>query len=208
MAYTISSDSSVGITLTNASYSPLSANANVTVANGTALAAIGNGGNYTWTIDNSGTITGGGAGNAGIVLGGSADLVAHGDMTNEAVGIITGDTFGVAIYGPGSITSMSSVTVPGSLDNTGSTLEVGTGTELGAVTLVDTAIISNGTIIDDGNDFVFDGGTFSGLTFLGPLNLANYGDQLNIANGLTMAGDGNISLTGGSDTILITEPST
>ena len=72
------------------------------------------------------------------------------------------------------------------LNDAGATLNVGTGTALGTLTLVSGGTIENGTIADAGSGVAFAGGTLSGVTYDGTLNLSNNSAYVYVANGLTM----------------------
>ena len=89
------------------------------------------------------------------------------------------------------------------LNDTGATLNVGTGTALGTLTLATSGTIQNGTIVDQGSGIAFAGGTLSGVTYDGTLNLSSTSSYVYITNGLTLAGIngtglGTINLTGQS----------
>ena len=113
-----------------------------------------------------------------IALSGGGSLVLDGALATGDIGTITGAT---------------GVTEQGLLDNTGATLDVGSGTQLGTVTLVNGGTISRGTIVDQGGGFAFSGGTLSDVTYQGPLELMNPGEQATISNGLTVTGTGGSS---------------
>ena len=98
------------------------------------------------------------------------------------------------------------VNVTGMLNNAGATLNVGTDTALGTLTLVSSGTIENGTIADAGSGLAFTGGTLSGVTYDGTMNLSSSSSSVIIANGLTMAsvggtGAGAINLTGQSSVL-------
>ena len=113
----------------------------------------------------------------------------------------------------GKITGATGVTEAGLLDNTGSTLDVGTGTQLGTVNLANGAMVSGGTIADNGNGFTFNSdGTFSGVTYQGPLELTEDSASLTINQGITVTGTGGaqpgtIDVTGKSDSLLFANQS-
>ena len=113
----------------------------------------------------------------------ATSLVLNGSVTTDNIG---------AIIGSGAIAEA------GLIDNTGATLAVGNGTTLGTVSLISGGTISGGTILDDGDGFVFNGGTLSGVIYQGPLELINPGDHVTIANGLTATV---IDLTGSAATL-------
>jgi hypothetical protein len=130
-----------------------------------------------------------------IALSGTAALVLDGSLATTNIGKITGAT---------------GVTEVGLLDNTGDTLDVGTGTQLGTVNLAHGAMVSGGTIADNGNGFTFNSdGTFSGVTYQGPLELTEDSASLTINQGITVTGTGGaqpgtIDVTGKSDSLLFT----
>ena len=74
------------------------------------------------------------------------------------------------------------------LNDTGTTLSVGTGTGLGTLTLATSGTIQNGTIVDQGSGIAFAGGTLSGVSYDGTLNLSSTSSYVYITNGLTLAG--------------------
>ena len=89
------------------------------------------------------------------------------------------------------------------LNDTGATLNVGTGTALGTLTLTTSGTIQNGTIVDQGSGIAFSGGTLSGVTYDGTMNLSTTSSYVYVTNGLTLAGvngtgTGTINLTGQS----------
>ncbi len=93
------------------------------------------------------------------------------------------------------------VNVTGTLNDAGATLHVGTGTVLATLTLVSGGTIENGTIADAGSGLAFTGGTLSGVTYDGTMNLSSNSSYVYVTNGLTMAGvggtgPGTINLTG------------
>jgi len=96
MSRTISGTSTVGVTLTSTADNTVSVTGAVNVASGTALYGTG-GGLYSWTIDNSGLVSGGGSGH-GISLGTTAAPVTNSFVTNESGGTIAGANTGVAIW--------------------------------------------------------------------------------------------------------------
>ncbi len=132
--------------------------------------------------DNGGVL--GSWSNNGGTIANAASLVMDGSLTTGNIGLITGAV---------------GITEAGLLDNTGATLNVGT--ELGTPTLTSGGVVSGGTIVDGGGGFAFSGGTLSDVTYQGPLELVNPGEQAVISNGLTVTGTdgsspGMIDLTG------------
>src|SRR5208282_1995170 len=98
------------------------------------------------------------------------------------------------------------VNVTGTLNDAGATLNVGTGTVLGTLTLVSSGTIENGTIADPGSGLAFTGGTLSGVTYDGTMNLSASSSYVYVTNGLTMfgvggTGAGTINLTGESSSL-------
>jgi len=84
----------------------------------------------------------------------------------------------------------------GTLENAGATLTVGNGSGFSPITLAGT--ISGGTIVDNGSGFDFAGGTLSGVTYQGPLDLSGTSANVYVTNGLTLTGTGGgaVNLTG------------
>ena len=148
----------------------------ITVSNGNTLTL----GSSSWS--NSGTIA---------VTGGTLGLQGNG-LTLAQLGTVT-HTGGV-------------VNLQTTLNDTGATLNVGTGTGLGTLTLASSGTIENGTIVDPGSGIAFAGGTLSGVTYDGTMNLSTTSSSVTITNGLTLAGingtgTGTINLTGQSTDI-------
>ena len=85
-------------------------------------------------------------------------------------------------------------------------MNVGTGTALGTLTLVSGGTIENGIIADAGSGLAFTGGTLSGVTYDGTMNLSSSDAYVYVTNGLTTAGiggsgAGTINLTGQSSAL-------
>ena len=163
----------------------------LTFANQGTIAATGS----TLTIGYDDGRSGGVRGtwtNSGVInLSANAALNLDGVFTTAGLGTINGAT---------------NVSLVGTLNNAGATLNVvGTGKELGTVNLTHTGVVSGGTIADaTGNGFSFNDGVFSGVTYQGPLNIANSEGLLIVENSLTVVGAGGtgagtISLTEGND---------
>ncbi len=115
----------------------------------------------------------------------------------------------VTTAGLGTINGATNVSLLGTLNNAGATLSiVGINEALGTVNLTHTGVVSGGTIVDTtSSGFTFDNGAFSGVTYQGPLVIANNGGRLIVENGLTVTGGGGtgagtISLTQGGDAVL------
>src|SRR5271167_4013959 len=178
-------------------------------------------------IVNAGTI------NAGL-SGGSFNIQGSGSFTNQgAITVSNGDTLSLAssswsnsgtiavtggtlgLQGNGlTLAQLGTVTHTGgvvnlqtTLNDTGTTpLNVGQGMPLGTLTLASSGTIENGTIVDQGSGIAFAGGTLSGVTYDGPMNLSTTSAYVYVTNGLTLAGTngtgtGTINLTGQSTDI-------
>ena len=120
------------------------------------------------------------------VTGGTLDLQGGG-VTLAQLGTVT-NTGGV-------------VNLQTTLNNAGTTLNVGQGTALGTLTLATNGTIQNGTIVDHGSGIAFAGGTLSGVTYDGTMDMSATGSSVYVTNGLTLAGvngtgTGTINLTG------------
>ena len=137
MSRTISGTSTAGITLSSTIDNPVSVTGAIDVTSGTALYGTG-GGSYSWTIGNSGLISGGGSG-YGISLGTTAAAVSNGFVTNEAGGTIAGGYTGLAIWGPGSVTNMAGGTITGGSYNKGVYIK-------GAGSVVNAGLIAAGNV--------------------------------------------------------------
>ena len=126
-----------------------------------------------------------------------------GTIANAATLILDG---AVTTGNLGSITGASNVIEAGLLDNSGATLPLGGGTELVTVTLASGGVVSGGTIADAGGGFAFNGGTLDDVTYQGPLELINPGDNATIVDGLAVTATdgtlpGTIDLTGDGGTL-------
>jgi len=118
MARTITGSNTLGITLTSQTDNPVTVAATAVVSkpSGVFGALYGKGGaTNSWTIDNSGTVTGGngvGTSNAGgIYLGGFVSTITNGIVTNEASGTIAGALYALFVNGPASITNKAGGTI-------------------------------------------------------------------------------------------------
>src|SRR5689334_14948497 len=109
MSRTIST-SSTGITLSSTADNPVSVTSTgaITSSAGNALYGQG-GGKNSWTIDNSGLISGGGLGNAGVALGSGGSPVVLGIITNESTGSISGSSYGISINPTGSVINAGAI---------------------------------------------------------------------------------------------------
>ena len=98
----------------------------------------------------------------------------------------------------------NTTTINSPLTNTGQTLTAGAGS--GTIILASGGSIVGGTIVDQGSGVEFQGGTLSGVTYDGTLNLSPYDSTVYITTGLTAnnlagTGPGTINLTGEYDSI-------
>ena len=164
------------------------------------------GGNFT--IQGSGSFTNQGTIN---VSNGTLSLTSS-SWSNSGTIAVTGGTLdlqgnGLTLAQLGTVThSGGVVNLQTTLNDTGTTLNVGTGTGLGTLTLATSGTIENGTIVDQGSGLAFAGGTLSGVSYDGTLNLSSTSSYVYITNGLTLAGAsgtglGTINLTGQSTDI-------
>jgi Hint domain len=128
----------------------------------------GRAGGVRGTWSNSGTIA----------LSGSAAITLDGSILTSWIGSIVG---------------ASSVTLAGTMNNIGATLDVGSGSMLGTVVLTRTGLVNGGTIVDGGNGFIENGGTFNAVSYRGPLTIGD-GGSLVVTGGI---GAGTITVTGG-----------
>ena len=113
----ISGSYSSGITLTNQADNPVSvlSSGAIAVASGSALYGTG-GASNSWTINNSGSISSASKlpTDGGIKLGNSGAPVVTGVITNESVGVISGNAFGIYIDGAaGLVTNQSGGVITG-----------------------------------------------------------------------------------------------
>ena len=161
------------------------------------------GGNFT--IQGSGSFTNQGTIN---VSNGTLSLTSS-SWSNSGTIAVTGGTLdlqgnGLTLAQLGTVTQSAGViNLQTTLNDTGATLKVGTGTTLGTLTLASSGTIQNGTIVDQGSGIAFSGGTLSGVSYDGTLNLSSTSSYVYITNGLTLAGVngtglGTINLTGQS----------
>ncbi len=130
---TISGSYAYTVTLTSQTNNPVSVTGTVSVADGTALTAPGNGGAYTWAVNNSGTLSGGGTGHLGVQLGSAAGPVSFGTVSNQSGGRITGGERALGIYGPGLVNNLSGGYIAGTGESGVYIAETGTVTNGGAV---------------------------------------------------------------------------
>ena len=178
MSRTISTTYATGITLTNTANNPITLTSAAKVTN--------NSGNYgalyaepgaanTWTIDNSGLISGGSF-TGGIYLGSFSRTVANGVIINESGGTIAGDIYTIFVNGKASITNKSGGTITG-LSNQAMYLN-------GLST-----VVNSGVIIDAGNIAIYakSGGTFTNQAG-GTISGLTDGIRLNALGTVTNAG--------------------
>ncbi len=159
-----------------------------------------------------GTLTLGGAGftNQGTITVGQGDTlaIAAGTFSNTGVVSVAGV---LSLAGSLSLAQLGQVTlsggavsVGGTLNLAGGTLSVGSGNAFGRVQL--TGTIAGGTILDAGGGLGSLGGTLSGVTYDGVLDLSRPFAQLSVARGLTVQGlsagqAGEILLTGAQSSL-------
>ncbi len=142
----------------------------------------------TFSVTNEGTIT---ANHATIEIADYSDFTNTGTLSINNSTVALGGTFTTAqiaqdlatIGGVG-----NSVGIDGSVNNAGATLDVGVGTSLGVATLGSTGTITGGTIVDSGSGLKFQGGTLSGVTYDGVMDMSASGASVTVAGGLTLAG--------------------
>ena len=126
--------------------------------------------------------------NAGaITVGSGAALYLDVSIATTAIGNLTN--------------SGGTIVIEGTINNTGDMFDVGPAGNLGAIDLYSGGIIEGGTIVYPGSGIVFSGGTLSGVTYEGPLNLTVSSSSLYVTDGLTVTGSsgsgpGTINLTG------------
>ncbi len=183
---TISNSTTIGITLTPASYSnPVVVNSGVTVANsGYAVSGIGE----SWTIQNDGKIS---STSAFSVL-----LLAGGSVTNAASGSIAGSA-GIAIFG----TTGTVVNSGGIAGTTFAGVYLGSG---GLVTNAASASITGGQTgveITRGAGTVVNSGGIAGTTFTG-VYLGSGGSVTNAASASITGGQTGVAITKGAGAVV------
>jgi hypothetical protein len=157
------------------------------------------------TFSNQGTLTiqsGESVDLTGVSLLNSGTIQVNGGTLSLASFSNTGGltvTSGSVLNIGGSLTTANLLTLPlagvdvgilGTLNNTGGTLALGPLAAIGGINLVSNATIVGGAIVDSGSNLVGQGGTLSGVTFRGTLDLSNSSASLQIANGITLQGTG------------------
>ncbi len=159
-----------------------------------------------------GTLTLGGAGfiNQGTITVGQGDTlaIAAGNFSNTGVVLVGGllslaGSLSLAQLGQ-VVLSGGTVSVGGTLNLAGGSLSVGQGSAFGRVQL--TGTIAGGIILDAGGGLASAGGTLSGVTYEGVLDLSRPFSQLSVAHGLTVQGQsagqtGEILLTGAQSSL-------
>ena len=180
-----------------------------TLANAGSLNASGSGGGLfldTATVINTGLISAGSGDIIGIAVNSQGNAltqtlslsspgVVHSGGGNAAfaLNLVSGATLelgGIASTGQllgllGSVTGVA-VDLLGTITNTGTSLVSSKGGVLGNL-LLDNAEIIGGTLADTGGTLFVESGTFSGVTFAGPLQLET-GSDLSIVGGLSLTG--------------------
>lgn len=170
------------------------------VRNGETLLAQGSVVNAgTLVIGAGSTLVASAFSNSGTIIGSGATVKLNGSMTPAELQAFAG--------------SGAAITLAGTLNNAGGTLQVGPATALGDVTLGPGGAIVGGVVQDSGGGLIEAGGTLSGVTYQGPLNLTQPNAGLVIQNGITLmgaggVGPGTINLTGNSSGLTFAGDST
>ena len=159
-------------------------------------------GNSSSAVSNSGTIT---------ATDDTIYLYSYGSFSNTGTLSLTDST--IHLYGSYTTAQLApllndgdTLVIDGTLTNTAAILNVGPGTSLPSVVLASDGTISGGTIVDQGSGLTFSGGTLSGVTYDGTLNLSANSSSVYVATSLTATGAngtgaGTVNLTGTSDDI-------
>ena len=130
--------------------------------------------------------------NTGLISGtdDTVNIYSFGSFSNTGTFNITNSA--VHLYGSYTTAQLAlfdnrndTITIDGTLTNTGATLNVGPGSALGTVVLASGGTIVGGTIVDQGSGVSFQGGTLSGVTYDGTLDLSPNNSTVYIANRLT-----------------------
>ena len=117
--------------------------------------------------------------NSGVISGtdDTVNIYSFGSFSNTGTFNITNSA--VNLYGSYTTALLAlfdndtdTITIDGTLTNTAETLTVGAGSALGTVILPSGGTIVGGTIVDQGSGVKFQGGTLSGVTYDGTLNLS------------------------------------
>jgi len=129
--------------------------------------------------------------NAGAISISNAALVLSGDETLSGLGSLT--------------TNNAAVSVTGTLNAAGGTLSIGAGSAWGRVAL--SGSISGGVIADGGFGLAAQGGTLSGVTYMGTLDLSRPFQTLSFSNGLNLTDGtgtqpGTVMLTGAQSSLI------
>jgi hypothetical protein len=195
---TISGTSDTGITLTDTLDNPVFVTGTIDVTSGNALYGQ-NGAGYTWTIDNSGLISGGGSGEfgRGIRLGSTSNTVTDALVVNDPRGQIAGYGSGVEIYGTGTVVNRATGTIQAT--EYGVDLQdVGTVENFGVVTASSNAAVAthSGGLITNATGGI--------LLSSGGLGVEDVGTGAGIALTVINAG----AITSGLDGVLIQSPGT
>jgi hypothetical protein len=138
----------------------------------------------------------------GDTVGINASSWSNAGLLNVSGGSLNlGGTFTLSPLGTISHTG-GTINITGTLNNTGMTLNVGTGTGAGALTMLG-GDITGGTIADAGSGIVFttSGGTLTGVTYDGTLDVSGGSANVSIVGSLTAkktagTGSGTINDTG------------
>ena len=141
------------------------------------------------------------------VSNGDTLTISSSSWSNTGTMAVAGGTLdlqggGVTLAQLGTVTNTGGVVnLQTTLNNAGTTLNVGSGTAMGTLTLATNGTIANGTIADHGSGIAFAGGTLSGVSYDGTMDMSGSGSAVYVTNGLTLAGvngtgSGTINLTG------------
>jgi hypothetical protein len=164
------------------------------------------------TIVNDGTITAAAKGGNFVVQGvaftnNGQITIGNGDTFNLNAASFTEGAGGSVVIGVGSTldvgTAMTTAQITqfanagtlgiaGTLNNTGATLQIGAGTGEPKLETQASGDIIGGTIINKGSGVFFNGGTLSGVTFEGTVDLTPTYSTVVITNGLTATGLGGV----------------
>ena len=154
----------------------------ITVATSALLSIVGTG-----QFTNSGAVTLAAGGTLAI---GTTNFANAGAITFAAGGLLeVNDTLSTGslgtLAGAGGILQIGSL---GMLTNAGQTLSIGSSLPLGGLALANQGVIQGGTITNQSGTTTF-GGTLSGVTWVGPLDIAA-GNTLHVVGGISIEAAG------------------
>jgi hypothetical protein len=188
----------------------ISVTGNGTVLDMTSVDSLTNAGTISVSAGGSLIISSTTGTNAGLVTvgtGGYAELEGSRSLSNTGTLVVAGGVLAIggnftqASLGTVKISNGGILGIAGTLTNS-ATLAIGTGTTLTTISLENGGVISGGAIADAGGGLVAAGGTLSGVTYEGTLNLKAAGARLTVTNGISLerAGGGTaagtVQLTG------------